>query len=243
MSKEDGKPERSFGPDIKDVDSAVDSFKKAQGWVDNPVVKKVKKDKPSTLKQRLKKDRENFNAKLSPKVSPMKVHGHKPKKPKHVSNDSTESASNAWALRNQEWEEVAFEEDLYPLTKAEAARRKKEQEYLRKKEDRDSAVRDQEIYNALIKTMNRELYYPLFHGFGWMLIAKLSKLNVNRITNKGGFQPYEQSKEEQICVLTLIKWDGDGPEDGTVAKSIEDLGCATITVLRAQDVKEALKGI
>ena len=223
------------GPILNDVSSAFDKFKQEQGWKDSepePVVAKpTKAKKDAKLKKsiitgkQLADNKLNYNART--------LSDSTPKKTKKNQQSPTD-----FSPRKLDWLEE--EEEYYKPTKSELTQRKRDEEIKQKKKARDTAIRDHQIYNALIQYINREIIYPLYHGFGWMLISKLTKLNVNRITNTHGFQPYEQTKEERVCLLVMLRWDGDGPEYGTMAKSIEELGCPSVFISRADDVKEML---
>lgn len=83
----------------------------------------------------------------------------------------------------------------------------------------------------------RPEYMAIEARSGWMLIAKVSSIRINRIYNADSFQEMDKTEEERKCTLSVVIF-GDGPDYGESAYMLMDMGCPVIKLHTKYDIKK-----
>jgi len=76
----------------------------------------------------------------------------------------------------------------------------------------------------------------------WIILAKFKKLRINTIANATGFQPVENNKESNECLVRLVLF-GEEPPRGYLAYHLKKGGCPTIIIRAKHDVNFKLDSI
>lgn len=94
-----------------------------------------------------------------------------------------------------------------------------------------------EIYDYL--TEHSEYTIIWTHHYLW-LIAKMVSLNVSKVINSNGFQPFQVANEEQHCLLGIVEV-GNSPKDTEgLPCRLKKMGCPVIHIQDKREIEEKL---